>query len=409
MGGSKALRRILIALVVALLTTWFVGTHWYMAKRLMFDTDLPDWLATSGAAAIGLLGASIFAHAIAERFFHPRVATVLAWPASLWMGFAFWLLLLLLVSDSMLWLASAAAFADDGSGVDARAARMQAATVVALATAAAGPALVSGLSGPRLERVAIRLPGWPREFAGFRIVQISDIHIGSILKRDFARQVTERVNGLEPDLVAVTGDLVDGPVHRLRADVAPFGDLRARHGVWFCTGNHDHYSGAPDWDSLLREMGFKVLRNQRESVYLQNARGHFVFDVAGIDDYRSRRRPAGRDTALDEALEGMADGRFVLLLAHDPSDFRKAADRVDLQLSGHTHGGQIWPFRYFVRMAIPFVEGLYRLGRARLYVSRGTGFWGPPMRLFAPAEITEIALLPELVPGVVVREPENRT
>ena len=139
-------------------------------------------------------------------------------------------------------------------------------SVVGLTAAAALPSLYSGLSGPRLERVVIRLPGWPREFAGFRIVQISDIHIGSILGRDFARRVTARVNALEPDLVAVTGDLVDGSVGRLADEVAPFAELAAPCGVFFVTGNHDHYSGARSWDPKLREMGFRVLRGERSGL-----------------------------------------------------------------------------------------------------------------------------------------------
>jgi len=147
----------------------------------------------------------------------------------------------------------------------------------------------------------------------------------------------------------------------------------------------------------------RVLRNERVDVGLGEGDRRFTFAVAGIDDYRSRR--GKKSEHVRSLLEPVTPERFVLLLAHDPSDFTQAAKSgVDLQLSGHTHGGQIWPFRYFVRMAIPYVAGLYQREAAKLYVSRGTGFWGPPMRLFAPAEITEIALLPELPSAASERE-----
>jgi predicted MPP superfamily phosphohydrolase len=255
--------------------------------------------------------------------------------------------------------------------------------------------MVSALSGPRLQRVVVRLPRWPQARAGFRIVQISDVHIGSLLRRDFAERVTRRVNALEPDLIAITGDLVDGPVSRLGEEADPFSELRARHGVYFVTGNHDYYSGDVAWAGRIAEWGVRVLRNECEEVSVGEGEGRFSFTVAGIDDYRSRR--GNKREHVKTLLDGVPPERFVLLLAHDPSDFTQASESgADLQLSGHTHGGQIWPFRYFVRIAIPYVAGLYHRGGSKLYVSRGTGFWGPPMRLFAPAEITEIALLPEL-------------
>jgi predicted MPP superfamily phosphohydrolase len=220
------------------------------------------------------------------------------------------------------------------------------------------------------------------------VVQISDLHIGPILGQGFATQVVERVNALAPDLVAVTGDLVDGGVRQLAEEVAPFGRLRSRHGVFFVTGNHDHYSNAAAWSERARELGMRVLRNERAEIGASGA----VFDLVGVDDHRGDVFGAGGED-LDAALEGRDPLRPALLLAHDPTTFKRASGRgIDLQLSGHTHGGQIWPFRWFVRLAIPFVAGHYRRGDAQLYVSRGTGFWGPPMRLWAPAEITEIVL-----------------
>jgi predicted MPP superfamily phosphohydrolase len=226
-----------------------------------------------------------------------------------------------------------------------------------------------------------------RALDGFRIVQISDIHIGPVLGRGFAAALTERVNALAPDLVAVTGDLVDGEVERLRDEVEPFAALRARHGVYFVTGNHDVYSGGEPWVARVRELGIRPLRNER--VEIGGAAG---FDLAGVDDHRGDW-VRGSSEDLGKALAGRDPARAVVLLAHDPGTFRRAATHdVDLQLSGHTHGGQIWPFNFIVRLAVPWVAGLHRTGASQLYVSRGSGFWGPPMRLFAPAEITEIVL-----------------
>jgi predicted MPP superfamily phosphohydrolase len=240
-----------------------------------------------------------------------------------------------------------------------------------------------GACFPEVER-------WPSDLDGFRIVQLSDIHIGPLLDRRFACSLVERVNALEPDLVVITGDLVDGSARHLAEEVAPFGDLRAKHGVYFVTGNHDHLSNASAWSRSVEDLGITVLRNRHVAIAGHGEGGGF--DLVGVDDHRSGMIGGGNED-LDAALAGRDPERPAVLLAHDPSTFRRARrEPIDLQLSGHTHGGQIWPFRYAVRAVIPWVAGRYREGRAQLYVSRGTGFWGPPMRLLAPAEITEITL-----------------
>jgi hypothetical protein len=278
--------------------------------------------------------------------------------------------------------------------------------VVALCFVAAG--VRGGFAEPALKRLDIWLERWPVSLDGFRIVQLSDIHIGPIRGREFSQHLVERVNALSPDLVAVTGDLVDGSVSKLAPDVAPFGSLHARHGVFFVTGNHDHYSGAARWCDVVRGLGIRVLRNERVTLTIDEV----AFELAGVDDHRSGFETSGAGEDLDAALAELSPERAVILLAHDPSTFKRASSMgVDLQISGHTHGGQIWPFAYFVRIAVPFVAGLYRRGSAQLYVSRGAGFWGPPMRLFAPAEITEIRLRSGSVSGaseVVNRGPASR-
>jgi predicted MPP superfamily phosphohydrolase len=166
--------------------------------------------------------------------------------------------------------------------------------------------------------------------------------------------------------------------------------LRGRHGVYFVTGNHDHYSGANPWVDTVTSLGMRALRNERVEI----REGDAVFDLVGVDDHHAHFVGDGRED-LSRALDGRDPRRPAVLLAHDPATFKDARHAaLDLQLSGHTHGGQIWPFAWFVRLATPWVAGRYREGRVQLYVSRGTGFWGPPLRLGAPAEITEITLHP---------------
>ena len=371
------------------MASFLVWAHVYLAQRLILEPGLPEPWRSAALAALVLLGLTLVLQPIGERTLRPPAARWIAWPASLWMGFAFLVLLALWVSDAALFLAGTTASAASEGVAAGGAAAPRAALVVLLGLVATGFGLRSALAPPADVRVEIPLPRWPRALDGFRIVQISDVHIGPILDRRFAQHLVERVEALDPDLVAVTGDLVDGGVAQLSEEVAPLAALRARHGVFFVTGNHDHYSGARAWAARAAELGWRVLRNERQEIAVDGA----VFDLAGVDDHRGDMlgRDGGED--LDAALAERDSERACVLLAHDPSTFKRASQLgIDLQLSGHTHGGQIWPFAWFVRLAIPFVAGRYQRSGAELYVSRGTGFWGPPLRLFAPAEITEIIL-----------------
>jgi hypothetical protein len=361
------------------------GAHRYLVERLLFEPGVPEPARTAAAAAVAVLGASLVLQPAAERLLPLRLARVLAWPAYVWMGALFLLLCLTLASDALLWLLGAAAPQGAGSRGPAQLRALSVLLAGALSTAAG---VRGALAGPRLRRLELALPRWPAELDGFRVVQISDIHVGPLLGRAFARGLVDRVNALRPDLIALTGDLVDGDVARLRAEVAPFAGLRARHGAFFVTGNHDWYSGAEAWVAVVRELGLRPLRNERVEIRV----GAAAFELAGVEDHRGDW-VHGSPCDLERALRGRDPSRALVLLAHDPTTFAEASRRgVDLQLSGHTHGGQIWPFRYLVRLAVPWVEGLHRRGASLLYVSRGTGFWGPPLRLLAPAEITELTL-----------------
>jgi predicted MPP superfamily phosphohydrolase len=391
MPSPKTLKRALAVLLVASTACGLLfGLHYYIAQRLVVDAQMPDPWRAGSLAALALLGLSLVAQPLAERFVARPFARFVAWPASLWMGFAFYLLVLLGATDLIWWLSGESAQAASGAaGAGAAESALRALAVTGAALAISAFSLRSGLRPPDLRRVEVQLDRWPIRFDGIRIMQLSDIHIGPILDGVFARGLVERVNALAPDLVVITGDLVDGAVKHLRQEVAPFGDLQGRLGVYFVTGNHDHYSGVHSWCDAISKLGIRVLRNERVEI----RDGDGVFDLVGVDDHHGSHFDDDGGEDLLAAFAGRDSERPVVLLAHDPSTFKRASELpVDLQISGHTHGGQMWPFGYLVRLVVPFVAGRYRRGDSELYVSSGTGFWGPPMRLFAPAELTEITL-----------------
>jgi predicted MPP superfamily phosphohydrolase len=239
--------------------------------------------------------------------------------------------------------------------------------------------------------VSVRIPlrGLPPALEGLRIVQISDIHVGPTIKHGYLEAIVERVNALQPDVIAVTGDLVDGSVAELAAHVAPLARLRARHGVFFVTGNHEYYSGVHGWVDELTRLGLRVLHN--EHVVLQHDGAALV--LAGVTDFSGHHfDPAHRSDPV-AALRGAPPDAVRVLLAHQPRSAAAAAEAgFDLQISGHTHGGQFLPWTFFVPFQQPYTAGLHQLGRLSVYVSRGTGYWGPPKRLGAPSEIGELRL-----------------
>ena len=218
-------------------------------------------------------------------------------------------------------------------------------------------------------------------------VQLTDIHVGPMIGNGFIRGLVDRTNALEPDIIAITGDLVDGSVADLAPHVAPLAELRARHGVYFCTGNHEYYSGADEWVAHLRSLGITVLENERVTIDHEGE----PLAIAGVRDWTSGQFGEGHDMAA--ALADKDPEVPALLLAHQPLHVDEAATHgVKLQLSGHTHGGQIFPFNYLVRLQQPYIAGLHDHQGTKLYVSSGTGYWGPPMRLAIPAEITHLEL-----------------
>ncbi|MEU7055316.1 metallophosphoesterase, partial [Streptomyces sp. NPDC046197] len=239
------------------------------------------------------------------------------------------------------------------------------------------------LRGPRVKRVTVPLAKLPRSVDGFRIAVVSDIHLGPTLGRGFAQKVVDTINTTQPDLIAVVGDLVDGSVKDLGPAAAPLAQLRARHGAYFVTGNHEYFSGAEQWVEEVRRLGLHPLENARTELP--------GFDLAGVNDLQGRSEGQGPD--FDRALGDRDPARACVLLAHQPVQIHEAVRHgVDLQLSGHTHGGQLWPGNLIAAAANPTVAGLERYGDTQLYVSRGAGAWGPPTRVGAPSDITVVEL-----------------
>ena len=256
------------------------------------------------------------------------------------------------------------------------------------AMTAAGYAEARTLAETR--QVTIPLAGLPPALESLRIVQLSDIHLGPTIKGDYLQGIVERCNELEPDLVVITGDLVDGLTSMLQDDVAPLTALQSRHGTYFVTGNHEYYWDAIAWSELLQSLGVHVLTNEHRIIRHADAR----LLLAGVTDYSAARYVSRHVSDVEQARRNAGPADLAILLAHQPkSAFAGAAAGYDLQLSGHIHGGQFFPWNLAIGLVQPFTTGLHRVNRRMwLYVSAGTGYWGPPNRLGVPPEITEIRL-----------------
>jgi len=381
---------VFIAVAVGLLG----GIHYYLWVRLARDPHWPQPWSTLLGCFFVLAAVGVPASAILFRRSHTGLGHAAIWCTYVWLGVMFLLFTAVLFTDIGRLLIVIARRITGNGVVDA-----DRRTFIARLTATAIAVVVSGLSavairsalGPvEVRRIRVRLARLPRALDGLTIVQITDLHVGPTIGRAVVEDIVARTNALAPDIVAITGDLVDGTVSELRDAVAPLANLRARHGVFFVTGNHEYFSGAEAWVNELPRHGIRVLGNERVSI----GEGDASFDLGGIED-RSAHGYGGLapKAALARVLDGRDPKRELVLLAHQPRSMLDAAPLgVGLQISGHTHGGQIWPFGYLVRLQQGFFPGLHRRGDAQLYVSRGTGYWGPPMRLAEPAELTHLTL-----------------
>ncbi|MFB8211562.1 metallophosphoesterase [Streptomyces sp. NPDC056010] len=414
-------------LAVLVVLALLVAVHRYVWRRLVGDTTRQGspWRRAGTIAAYALPLLSVGALVAGPAGAPFAVQRVLAWPGYLWLAALLYLTLALLVGEAVRpllrrWLARRAAAGavpvpepapvrepapvpvpasapEAGPGPEAEPAAPSlpaSSRRLFVARAVGGAAAVAGLGtvgygtygvlrGPRVKRVTVPLARLPRSAHGFRIAVVSDIHLGPILGRSHTQRIVDTVNRTQPDLIAVVGDLVDGSVADLGPAAEPLAGLRARHGAFFVTGNHEYYSGAAQWVDHVRELGLHPLENARVETG--------GFDLAGVNDIGGESEGQGPDFA--RALGDRDPARAVVLMAHQPVVVDEAVEHgVDLQLSGHTHGGQLWPGNYIAELSNPTVAGLERYGDTQLYVTRGAGAWGPPVRVGAPSDITVVEL-----------------
>lgn len=407
---------VLVALIV--LAVLVLG-HWYVWRRLVRDTTRGPGLARRAGTAVFVAGPLLMIAAlVAERSGGPFwLQRTLAWPGFLWMALALYLLLAVAAGEVVRPLlnrlsrnpvrqpldlpsrvaggrrpgvqgAEPPGTPTEAPGTQEPTRRLFVSRVVAGAAATAavgtvGTGTYGVLRGPQVKRITVPLAKLPRAAHGFRIAVVSDIHLGPVLGRSFAQRVVDTVNATQPDLIAVVGDLVDGSVKDLGPAAAPLAQLSARHGAYFVTGNHEYFSGAEQWVAEVRTLGLHPLENARTELP--------YFDLAGVNDLQGESEGQGPD--FRKALGDRDPARACVLLAHQPAQIHEAVRHgVDLQLSGHTHGGQLWPGNLIAAAANPTVAGLDRYGDTQLYVSRGAGAWGPPTRVGAPSDVTVIEL-----------------
>ncbi|MFF9374224.1 metallophosphoesterase [Streptomyces griseoluteus] len=447
---------IVFALVALAVLALVAALHLYVWRRLVRDTTRPRGVARrAGTALFVAAPVLMIAALVAERSGAPFwLQRALAWPGFLWMALALYLLLATVVTEPVrVWAgrrarratreavlaglgavpvpsAERAGVADDApvsaaepsgraegaslspapapagpsAGADGTSSseaprasalaasalsrrvfvsRVAGGTAAAVALGTTGWGTSGVLRGPRVKRLKVPLARLPRSAHGFRIAVVSDIHLGPVLGRDFARTVVGTINSTQPDMIAVVGDLVDGSVKNLGPAAAPLAGLESRLGTYFVTGNHEYFSGAAQWLDEVRTLGMRPLENARTELP--------YFDLAGVNDLQGESEGHGPD--FRKALGDRDPSRACVLMAHQPVQIHQAVHySVDLQLSGHTHGGQLWPGNLVAEAANPTVAGLDRYGDTQLYVSRGAGAWGPPTRVWAPSDITVIEL-----------------
>jgi uncharacterized protein len=374
----------------------------YLWKRLVKDTTgpgRPRRVLTAGLVVLTLL---VVATLALPRVIGVTASAWFAWPGYLWFAMVVYLVLILLVAEPVRlalrgWTRGRTSeepvpgdppVAHDGVNRRVFLARATAAAAGAASVGVVGFGAATALGPPDVLRVPVRLRRLDPAFNGFRIAVVSDIHLGPLAGRAHTERIVRMINESEPDLVAIVGDLVDGTVAELGPAAEPLRDLHSREGAFFVTGNHEYFvDDTSEWLNELERLGVQPLRNQNTAI----RRGAATFDLAGVNDVAGRSRADPPD--FDRALSGLDGSRPTVLLAHQPVQVEQSAARgVDLQLSGHTHGGQMWPFHYVVRAVQPSLAGLSTVGGTQLYVSRGAGFWGPPVRVGAPPDITVVSL-----------------
>jgi predicted MPP superfamily phosphohydrolase len=365
--------------------------HAFMAWRLLPAlAAFPPVQALLGVLLLGsalLMPLGVFGRRLRQR----GAADALAWAGLLSLGLFSSLLVLTLARDALL-LAAAAVAWFGGLVLDAGAlAQWSAVGVFLLGATASLWGFANARRTAAVVHVDVPIDALPAALHGFTIAQISDVHVGPTIRGPYLRAIVDAVNRLGADMVAVTGDLVDGSVGELALHVEPLAGLQSTHGTFFVTGNHEYYSGAAAWVVELRRLGLTVLQN--EHVVLRHAQAEIV--IAGVTDFGAGHFDAAQRSDPHAAIAGAPADTVRVLLAHQPRSAVQAQQAgFQLQLSGHTHGGQFLPWNFLVRLQQPFTAGLHRLHDLWVYTSRGTGYWGPPKRVGAPSEITRLRLVP---------------
>lgn len=374
--------------------------HFYIWKRLIRDTGAAARARRLLSVILITLSVLLIATLFLPWLTGQMASAWYAWPSYVWLGLAFYLCLCLLVLEPVrMMLQRRRNKKPSESPVEGPVAsatvnrRVFLARTSAVAAGAASVGLVgfgaaNALGPPNLLQVPIHLRRLDPSFNDFRIAVVSDIHLGPLLGRSHTERIVEMINETDADLVAIVGDLVDGTVGELGHAAEPLQDLVSREGTFFVTGNHEYFvDDTVSWLRELERLGVQTLRNENTAI----RRGSAAFNLAGVNDIAGKRYSDTPD--FDRALDGTDPSRPTVLLAHQPVMVTEAAARrVDLQLSGHTHGGQMWPFHYLVDAAQPALAGLSTVDATQLYVTRGAGFWGPPVRIGAPPDITVLTL-----------------
>ncbi len=362
---------------------------WHVVRRV----QLPRRWRIAGTALFVVMFLSI-PISTSSRLWAPSLSATLGWISGPWLALVGLCAIGFIAVDLAMvvrWVVRRPRKPEPVQSADRRLflARITGGAVATMASASVAGGMISARGEHEIVDVEIKLAKLPRTLDGFSIVQLSDLHTGMTIDRAFVQRVVDHANALAPDLVVLTGDLVDGPVADLADDVAPFAQLTAKHGVYAVTGNHEYYAGVDGWIAAISKLGVKYLRNERVTI----GDGDASFELAGVDDH-SADNWAGHGEDLPAATRGRDPNKALVLLAHQPRQVRRAARHgVDLQLSGHTHGGQIWPWHYMVKLQQGgLLAGHYDHEGTQLYVTRGCGYWGPPVRLLAPLEITRIIL-----------------
>jgi len=388
-------RFVFYAIFIVVVLSVLIGSHYYFFLRLVRGPAWPAPWRNVAKWTIVCLGASVPLVFFLYRILPLGAARAILFIPYLWIGMMLLIAFFLLCADAIKllgWLG----FKVTGKGDWFAAFIRQAVTQRAVALGVVGITLVltpisihNAMAEPILHRIDVKLERLPESMDGFKIAQLTDLHLGPTLQRDYLENVVRLTNAQHPDLVVITGDLVDAPVDRLLPVLEPLTRLESEHGVFFVTGNHEFYAGPEEWLPALEKLGLRVLQNERVSIENDGA----AFDLAGIHDLQGGRFSPDYVPDLTAALCGRNEERELVLLAHQSLIIDEAERQgVGLVLSGHNHGGQIWPWMHLVRLQQPYLSGLHRQGKTAIYVSQGTGFWGPPMRLGTRSEIALLTL-----------------